>query len=541
MEMHYATALEALAAALGETTAQVAGTKRISWRNFELRAARLVTAFQEAGLGKDSKIGILLYNGVEYPEAHLAALKMRGQPINMNYRYVADELLYLVENADMEAIVYDTSMADRVAAIREQAPQLKLLVELDEGGDVLPGALSYNHIVETYQPAPRIDRSGDDIFMMYTGGTTGLPKGVMYTLRDMTSGMANLLGLVTGGEPVESVADIVNRAVTLHSAGQTFISLPGSPMMHTAALMNGTMAIQMMGGTVVSLAGRSFDPDEFFHTVEKERVNFAVIVGDAFARPMVHALESASEKGQPYDISSLKMIISSGVMWSAETKQALLDWADLTLIDGMGATEGGMGAMISSRQSPPTGTAKFVKLADTKLFTEDLREIPEDSEEPGLIAAGGVTVPIGYYKDPEKSAATFKEIDGKRYAFTGDWGHYGSDGSLTFLGRGSGCINTAGEKVYPEEVEEILKTMPEIDDCLVVGIPDERFGQVVSAVVQPSGDLNLAPNVIEDFCRDRMAGYKRPRKFVIVEQVKRAPNGKPDYKWAHQQAIDAAS
>lgn len=538
MDLHYATVIEALADTLGDAPAQIAGSKRVNWRDFECRAARLVSAFQDAGLGRDSKVGILLYNGVEYPETHLAALKMRGQPINMNYRYVADELRYLAENAEMEAIVYDASMADRIEIIAKDLPKLKLLVQLGNSGEILPGALDYDHIVEHYPTAPRVERANDDIFMMYTGGTTGLPKGVMYTLGDITHGMANLFGAITGGEPVETVANIVDRAVTLQAAGLSFISLPGSPMMHTAALMNGTMAIQMMGGTVISLEGRSFDADEFFRTVHREQVNFAVIVGDAFARPMVQALEAASKRGEPYDISSLKMIVSSGVMWSAEIKQALLDWGDMTLIDGMGATEGGMGAMISSRQDPPTGTAKFIKMADTRLFREDLSEIPEDSEEPGLIAAGGVTVPIGYYKDPDKSAATFKLIDGKRYAFTGDWGHYGPDGSITFLGRGSGCINTAGEKVYPEEVEEILKTMPGIDDCLVVGVPDERFGQAVNAVIQPSGDGELTPELIELYCKDKMAGYKRPRRCVIVDQVKRAPNGKPDYQWARQQATD---
>jgi fatty-acyl-CoA synthase len=536
MEMHYATVIEALADTLGDATAQIAGDQRVSWKDFESRAARLSQALESAGLQKDSKVGILLYNGIEYPEAVLATMKLRGQPINMNYRYVADELLYLIENSEMSALIYDSSLAPQVAEIRDRAPGLKLLVEVTHGNEPLPGALTYESVMERFEPAPRISRSGDDLFMMYTGGTTGMPKGVMYRLQDITLGMANLFSAITGGEPVDSVAGIVSRAKTLSDAGQTFISLPASPMMHTAAFTNGTLAVQMMGGTVVSLEGKSFDAHEYFTTVQRERVNFSVIVGDTFARPLLKALAEARDRGQPYDLSSLKLLMSSGVMWSAEVKQKLLDWADMTLIDGMGATEGAMGVMISTRQSPPTATARFLKLPDTKLFSEDFREIPEDSYEPGLIAAGGA-VPVGYYKDTEKSAETFKLIDGKRYAFTGDWGHYNPDGTISFLGRGSGCINTGGEKVYPEEVEELLKTMSGIEDCLVVGIPDERLGQRVCAVVEQTGSAELETQQVEDYCRDKVAGYKRPRLVIFVEQIKRAPNGKPDYKWAREQVL----
>jgi fatty-acyl-CoA synthase len=537
MTLHYATVIEALADKLGDATAQVAGDQRVSWKEFESRAAKLSGAFEQAGLGKDSRVGILLYNGVEYPEAVLATMKMRGQPINMNYRYVADELLYLIEDSEMSALVYDSSLAPQVAEIKDRAPGLKLFVEVTHGEEPLPGSVSYESVMQISQPADRITRSGEDMFMMYTGGTTGMPKGVMYRVQDITSGMANLLSVVTGGDRVNSVDDIVSRAKILRDAGQSFVSLPASPMMHTAAFTNGTLAIQMMGGTVVSLQGKSFDADEYFATVQREQVNFSVIVGDAFARPMLKALDTAKERGELYDLTSLKLLMSSGVMWSSEVKKAMLDWADISLIDGMGATEGGMGVMISNRQSPPGATASFVKLPDTKLFTEDFKEIPADSTEPGLIAAGGATVPIGYFKDEEKTAKTFKVIDGERFAFTGDWAHYNSDGTITFLGRGSGCINTAGEKVYPEEVEEMLKTMSGIEDCLVVGITDERLGQQVCAVIEPTANVDLEALSVADFCREKMAGYKRPRLVTFAEKVKRAPNGKPDYKWAREQVL----
>ncbi len=537
MELHYATVIEALADKLGDATAQVAGDQRVSWKEFESRAAKLSGAFEQAGLGKDGRVGILLYNGVEYPEVVLATMKMRGQPINMNYRYVADELLYLIEDSEMSALVYDSSLASQVAEIKDRAPGLKLLVEVTHGEEPLPGSVSYESVIQNAQPADRITRSGDDVFMMYTGGTTGMPKGVMYRLQDITQGMANLFSVITGGEPVDSVDAIVSRAQSSRDLGQTLVSLPASPMMHTAAFTNGTLAIQMMGGTVVSLQGKSFDADEYFTTIQREGVNFSVIVGDAFARPMLKALQGAGDAGKPYDLSSMNFIMSSGVMWSAEVKRGLLDWADVNLVDGMGATEGAMGVMVSNRQAPPTATAKFLKLPDTRLFTEDFREIPLDSSEPGLIAAGGAAVPVGYYKDEAKTAKTFKVIDGKRYAFTGDWGQYNEDGTLSFLGRGSGCINTGGEKVYPEEVEELLKTMPGIEDCLVVGIPDERLGQKVCAVVEQTPNGVLAPSELEHYCKDKMAGYKRPRLITFAGKIKRAPNGKPDYNWAREQVL----
>lgn len=541
MGIHYATVIEALADTLGDTIAQVAGDRKVSWKDFENRAARLSQAFEQAGLGKDSKVGILMYNGVEYPEAVLATMKMRGQPINMNYRYVADELLYLIEDSEMEALVYDASLASLVAEIKDRAPELKFLVELTDGNDPLPCSVSYASVLEEYEPAPRIERSGDDMFMMYTGGTTGMPKGVMYSVNDVTLGMANLFSMITGGDPVSSVEQIVARAKALRDADQSFVSLPASPMMHTAAFTNGTLAIQMMGGTVVSLQEKSFSAHEYFTTVQREGVNFSVIVGDAFARPMLNTLNEAKENGENYDISSLKFLMSSGVMWSTEVKQGLLDWADINLVDGMGATEGAMGVMVSNRQSPPGATARFLKLPDTKLFTEDFKEIPLESSEPGMIAAGGTTIPAGYFKDPEKSTKTFKEIDGKRYAFTGDWAHYNPDGTISFLGRGSGCINTAGEKVYPEEVEEILKTMPGIEDTLVVSKPCERMGQQVCAVIEQSAGTGLEQPSVEEFCKGKMAGYKRPRTITFVERIKRAPNGKPDYKWAREQVLVAGA
>jgi fatty-acyl-CoA synthase len=276
--------------------------------------------------------------------------------------------------------------------------------------------------------------------------------------------------------------------------------------------------------------------------VEAAGVTFISIVGDAFARPMLKALEEAAAAGRPYDLSSLRRIRSSGVMFSREVKEGLLAFADISILDTMGATEGGMGTSVVSRASPPRDTARFAMNPTTRVFGEDGREVRPGSDEIGMIANGGLT-PLGYYKDPEKSARTFREVGGHRYSFPGDLAKVAADGSLILLGRGSGCINTGGEKVFPEEVEEALKAHPGVADCLVVGTPDERFGQRVTAVLalQRRGDRASGGNPDEAaliaFARTRIAGYKTPRRVILVDEVRRAPNGKADYAWAKAVAL----
>jgi len=304
--------------------------------------------------------------------------------------------------------------------------------------------------------------------------------------------------------------------------------------MHTAGLGN-SAAIQVVGGRAVTLPGRSLDPEEIWSTVERERVTVMIIIGDAFARPLLDALEQEPSR---WDLSSLRVILSSGVMWSAPAKQGLLRHVDATLLDGIGATEGAMGLQVTRRDTPVGQTGQFIALADTKLFSEGGREITPGSQEPGLIAAGGTLIPKRYHKDPEKSARMFREIGGKRYAFGGDWGKLKADGTLVLLGRGSGCINSAGEKVYTEEVEEAIKTHPAIADALVVGIPDERFGQRVTAVI---ATRTAGEDVVADltkYLKGYLAGYKVPRLIVRVDAVQRAPNGKPDYTWARKVVLD---
>lgn len=529
--MHYADIIEGYADHAPDAVALVHGETRRTWADFEERAARLAAAFTAAGLRPGSKVGLLLYNGPEYYEGFLAALKARMVPINVNYRYVDDELVYLLEDADAEALIFHASLGETVGRVITRIADLKLLIEVDDAPRAVAEAARYEHLLSDTAPAPRISRSRADELVMYTGGTTGMPKGVVFDIGDWSAGLLGLVPFVLGIPPLPDGADeIVAQAVAHIAAGTAPVVMPCSPLMHTAGMGN-SAAMQVVGGRAVTLPGRSLDPEEVWSTVERERVTVMIIVGDAFARPLLDALEQEPSR---WDLSSLRVILSSGVMWSAPVKRGLLRHVDATLLDGIGATEGAMGLQVTRRDTLVGRTGQFIALADTKLFSEDGREITPGSEEPGLIAAGGTLVPKRYHKDPEKSARTFREIGGKRYAFGGDWGKLAADGTLVLLGRGSACINTAGEKVYTEEVEEAIKTHPAVTDALVVGIPDERFGQRVTAVIATrTADEGLVADLTK-YLKGYLAGYKVPRLIVRVDGVRRAPNGKPDYKWARE-------
>jgi fatty-acyl-CoA synthase len=529
---HYADAVEALADMLGDDPVLTHAGQHRSWREFEDRAARLGQAFADAGLEPGSKVGLLLYNCSEYYEAFLAALKMRMVPFNINYRYVGTELAYLLENSDCEALVYHRSLAGVVDQVLPGAPLVKLALEVDDGEGPANAARGYEAAVAAAAPAPRIARQPDDYHLMYTGGTTGMPKGVICEVTPWTTGLVamfakNVLGL---DPPPADLPQLLGTVKVLRSRGVVPVILPSSPLMHTAGLAN-SLPFQLLGGRCVTLPNRTFDPAEIWRTIASERVMATVIVGDAFARPMLDALEDAKARDETLDLSSLKIVISSGVIWSQGVKEKMLEWLDTTLIDGVGATEGPMALQIS-RRGQAGASARFVPLAETRLFAEDGREIPKSSDEPGLIAAGGPAIPAGYYKDPEKTAKTFRIVDGQRFAFIGDWGRWNADGTMQLLGRGSACINTGGEKVYPEEVEHVLASHPEVADCLVIGLPDERFGQRVVALVAARRAGAALASALPEFVQGKMAGYKRPRAFFEVASVPRMPNGKADYKAA---------
>jgi len=539
MEFHFATIWETLADALPERTAVVHGDRRFTWSQYDDRAARVAAAYDAAGLTLDSKVGLFLYNGNEYLEAHYGAFKMRGVPINVNYRYMDEELWYLLDNADAEALVFHSSLGDRVERVRERLPKLKLLIEVDDGGaGQVPVARRYEEVVASHQPMPRITRDENDIYMLYTGGTTGMPKGVMYDMGGLTRSFATLGFPLLGLVPPTDAADVAPMVKGVIEAGNGLISMPCAPLMHGTGVWLGAMIPQLGGAQVVTLQSRSLDPDEVLRTAQNEAVTNMTIVGDAFAKPIIRALDEATAAGTPYDLSQLKMIISSGVMWTAEVKEQLLDRIDhIILLDAIGSSEGSMGNSISMKGLPPA-TAKFTSSPTTKVFKEDNSEVTPGSDEVGMVAAGGM-VPLGYFKDEAKSERTFRTINGVRYSFPGDMAMVGADGSLILLGRGSQVINSGGEKIFPEEVEEAVKRVDGVLDCLVVGIDDEKFGQAVTAVASlVDGAAVTEAEVIAGVKRD-LAAFKAPKRVVFVPEVPRAPNGKADYGTTKQLANDA--
>ncbi len=542
MEMHFATVWEQIADAIGDQPAVVHGDTRRTWREYEDRASRAASVLAGAGLQPDSKVGLYLYNSNEYQEAQFGAFKQRYVPVNVNYRYLDEELWYLLDNADAEALVFHSSLGDRVERVRGRLPKLKLLIEVDDGDTGrVEGAVAYEDALAGAAPAPRITRDENDVYMLYTGGTTGMPKGVMYAMGGMTEGFVvggfPLIGLAPPTDP-QQIGPLVKSIVD--AGGSLPIAIPACPLMHGTGAWLGWFITQLAGGCVVTLTGRSLDSHELWATAQREHATNIVIVGDAFAKPMIRALDEAADKGEPYDTSELKMIISSGVMWTAEVKEQLLDRIEqVVLVDAIGSTEGSMGMAVSMKGVPPA-TAKFNQMPTTKVFTEDGRQVVPGSGEAGLVAAGG-NVPLGYYKDPEKSARTFRVIDGVRYSFPGDWAIVEADGALTLLGRGSQCINTGGEKVYPEEVEEAVKRVAGVEDCLVVGVPDEKFGEAITAVVSVAAGATVAEADIIAGCKRDLAAYKAPKRVVFVTQIPRAPNGKADYKTAKTTAVASVS
>jgi fatty-acyl-CoA synthase len=388
------------------------------------------------------------------------------------------------------------------------------------------GAQPYEDVLTGHKPALRIERSPDDIYMLYTGGTTGMPKGVMYAIGDFS-----------GNPDADADASSSPGALARVAAkeGTRKISLTCAPLMHGTGMLIGCFEAHLVGGQVITLTNRSLDPHEVLDTIERHRVTMLTIVGDSFAKPLIRALDEGRPDGSRYDTSSIDEIVSAGVMWTTEVKQQLLDRIEqASLYDAMGASEGTMGFQISTKGTT-NETARFQVSPTTKVFTEDDREVQPGSEEIGIVAAGG-RVPLGYYKDPEKSARTFRVVDGVRYSFPGDFAKVAEDGSLILLGRGSQVINSGGEKIFPEEVEEAVKRVDGVVDCLVVGIEDDRFGQAVTAVVSVADGLTVDSATIIASVKQDLAGFKAPRSVVFVDQVPRAPNGKADYRRAREYA-----
>jgi 3-oxocholest-4-en-26-oate---CoA ligase len=540
--LHFADLFEILADEFATETALVhvsggVDGRRLTWQEYENEAARFANFLADNGVGAGQKVGLFLHNGPEYLIAQFGAFKQRAIPININYRYQAREIEYLIDNADLDVVVFHGSLGERIAAVQSTtaAERVRAWIQVDDRGErgtstTPTGALNWEDLIGAQVPAPRIERSEDDRYFLYTGGTTGMPKGVVFRMGDIVARM--FTGYFYRGWALPNGANDVVAQARLHAEnGDRRVSVVGCPLMHGTGMWLGAFYAHLMGGTTVTLASRGFDPDALWAAVQHQRADAVTIVGDSFAVPLLAALDAAVVAGRPYDLTSLTMIQSSGVMLSAESQARFLAYVDVRIVDSMGSTEGGMARRIATRNTP-IETATFELIAGTKLITDDGRVVQPGSGEVGRIAASAV-VPLEYFKDEKKSAETFVLIDGVRHAMAGDYASLNSDGSLVLLGRGSNCINTAGEKVFPEEVEESLKRHSDVVDCLVVGIESSgSFGQEVAAVVSLSEGSTAHTDDLKHHVRADLAGYKVPRMIKVVPRVERSAAGKADYQWA---------
>jgi acyl-CoA synthetase (AMP-forming)/AMP-acid ligase II len=527
---NFAEVWEAIADHQPDALAQRHAGRSMTWSEFDRRADGVARALLDAGLGEQAKVAQYLYNVPEYLESTFAALKAGLATVNTNYRYTADELAYLWDNADAEAVVFHGVFAERCDEVRARLPRIRTWLWVDDGHGACPPFATPYEDAASAPPAERVvapwGRDGDHLVLLYTGGTTGMPKGVMWRQDDLFGALDAANRNRLPAEPdLAAATDRITRAGPRN--------LPAAPLMHGTGLFN-ALSNLIVGGSVVTMAGRRFDPVELLDTVQQERINSMSIVGDAFAKPILRALDAEPER---WDISSLRVIVSSGVMWSAETKQGLLRHNErLIMVDSLGSSEAIGMATSTTRADGGSETASFQLGPDGRVVTEDGRDVVPGSGEIGLVATRGHT-PIGYYKDTEKSAATFRVIDGVRYSIPGDFATVDADGTVRLLGRGSQCINTGGEKVYPEEVEEMLKRHPTVADAAVVGVPDERFGEAITALVEAhAGDVVDETELIAHV-KEHLAGYKAPKRIIPVDSIGRAANGKLDYKALKARAV----
>ncbi|HET9690935.1 MAG TPA: AMP-binding protein [Acidimicrobiales bacterium] len=518
---NFADTWEVVARVRPDAPAITQGADRRSWAELDRRADAVAAAYLAAGLGEQAKVAQHLYNSPAYVESLYGALKAGMAPVNTNYRYTADELTYLWSNADVEAVVFHADFADRVDAARHRLPGVKLWLQV--GGDAAPWAQPYDDVASRSPGGPvqgPWGRSGDHLVLIYTGGTTGMPKGVMWRQDDLWAILNRSASL-----RYDEHGDLDALAARLAEPARRPVPklLPGPPLMHGTGLFT-AMSTLASGGSLVLLEGHHFEPGRLLDAVERERVTEMSIVGDAFARPILAELDANPGR---WDLSSLWLIVSSGVMWSAEVRAGLLRHnPKLILVDTLGSSEAiGMARSRSSSAEAPT-TGGFRLGPDTRVISDDGVDVAPGSGERGVVALRG-RGPVGYYKDPDKTAATFRVIDGERWSVPGDYATVEADGTVRLLGRGSVVVNTGGEKVFPEEVEEALKRHPAVVDAVVVGVPDERFGEVVVALVETGAEVT--DDELAAFARRSLAGYKVPRRFVPVASVGRAPNGKVDY------------
>jgi acyl-CoA synthetase (AMP-forming)/AMP-acid ligase II len=525
MTFNLADLFEAAVDAFGDREYLVADGRRRTYAEMEERANRLAHYLAGQGVGPGDHVGIYSLNSVEWVETAWAVFKLRAVWININYRYVKDELRYLFANADLVALVHQAEYGPRVAGLLPDLPDLRLVIGIDDesGEPLADGTVPYEEALATGSPdrdfAPR---SNSDHYILYTGGTTGMPKGVVWRHEDVFYALGGGVDPSTNTRiqrPEEMVEKGMNGQVTL---------LPIAPLMHGATQWS-VMGQSFVGNRTILVP--RFDPHTVWRLVETERVNSVMITGDAMGKPLIEALD---DPGVSYDLSSLLAVTSSAALFSSPVKDEFFNHLpNIVIVDAVGSSESGNNGMATltkgdtAMKSGPTVSV----LGNTVVFDEDMNQVVPGSGVIGKIARGG-DIPVGYYNDPVKTAEVFITIDGARYVMPGDFATLEADGTITLLGRGSVSINSGGEKIFPEEVESAVRSHPDVFDAIVVGAPDNRWGQRVAAIIQPRADRHPNLGDIQAHCRDAIAGYKVPRQLHVVEAIVRSPSGKPDYRWA---------
>jgi 3-oxocholest-4-en-26-oate---CoA ligase len=535
LQFNLADLFELVADTVPARDAVVCGANRRSYAQLDDRSTRLAHVLAARGARPGDHVALMMRNSIEHLESMLACFKLRAVPINVNYRYVDDELEYLLRDADAIGVVHDGEIRERVARVAARCPRVQFTLDVEDAA--LDREIAAAAADRDFGP-----RSADDLYVLYTGGTTGMPKGVMWRSEDIFFGAMG--GGNPGGVPIgrpEAIAESVatNPAQRIKpflpegDAGpDQFVSLALGPLMHASGQWS-ALGTLLGGGKVVLYDRASIDMEYVLDLLETERVNAMNLVGDASARPLVAALRRPSRER---DLSSLRLLGSGGSILSGDTKEALMAVLPsvLAIVEGIGSSESPAQAVaVTTRDTAaPSRSLTFTAKAETIVVNDELRPVPRGSGIVGRLATRG-RVPLGYYKDADRSARTFVEIEGERWSLPGDMATIDADGTVHLLGRGSLCINTGGEKVYPEEVEAVLKMHPSVSDAVVVGVPDEQFGARVVAVVEPAPDTSRPQfDALQEHCRAHLAGYKVPRELFVVDSVMRTPAGKPDYAWA---------
>ncbi|WP_431238630.1 acyl-CoA synthetase [Mycolicibacterium aichiense] len=532
MALNIADLAEHAIDAVPDRVAFICGDDRITFAELEEKANRFAHYLLDHGVKKDDKVGLYCRNRIEIVIAMLGTIKAGAILVNVNFRYVEGELRYLFDNSDMVALVHERQYADRVANVLPETPNVKTILVVEDGSDKdfarYGGVEFYTALAEASPERDFGERSEDDIYLLYTGGTTGFPKGVMWRHEDIYRVLFGGTDFATG-EFVKDEYDLSRAAA--ENPPMVRYAIP--PMIHGATQSATWMSIFSGQTTVLS---PEFDADDVWRTIHEHKVNLLFFTGDAMARPLLDALQAALDGGREYDLSSLFLLASTAALFSTSLKEKLLELLPNRVItDSIGSSETGFGGTsIVAKGEHHNGGPRVTIDHRTVVLDEEGNEVKPGSGVRGVIAKKG-NIPVGYYKDEKKTAETFKTYNGVRYAIPGDYAEVEADGSVTMLGRGSVSINSGGEKIYPEEVEAALKGHPDVFDALVVGVPDPRFGNHVAAVVAPRKGARPSLADLDVFVRKEIAGYKVPRSLWIVDEVKRSPAGKPDYKWAKDQ------